>query len=69
MRRYNGTRGLSEDRVRIDISAAGEGITAGFAEKVAPSCRYPQFSLKCDMKRVLGGAVAVSESGNQFLAF
>ena len=59
---------LGEDGVGVDVAVAGERIPAGFAEQVAPACRLAQFGLELVGQRPVGGAVAVSEGGDQLLA-
>ena len=38
--------GLGEDGVGVDVAVAGERVTAGFAEQVAPACGLAQFGLE-----------------------
>ena len=60
--------GFGEDGVGVDVAAAGERVAAGLAEQVAPACRLAQFGLELVVQRPVGGAVAVSEGGDQLLA-
>ena len=60
--------GLGEDGVGVDVAAAGERVPAGFAEEVAPARGLAQLGLELVVQRPVGGALAVSEGGDQLLA-
>ena len=60
--------GLGEDGVGVDVAAAGEPVSAGFAEQMAPARGLAQLGLKLVGQRPVGGAVAVSEGCDHLLA-
>src|SRR5712692_9827131 len=62
------TPGLGEDGVGVNVAASGEGVTAGFAEKMTPACCHAKLGPKLVRQCPVGRAVAICECRDHLLA-
>ena len=66
--RDDGTGGLGEDGVGVDVTSSGQRIAAGVAEQVTPAIGLAQFTVELLIERSLGCVFAGGEFLDQLLA-